>query len=49
MVQEFAVLLINLCVVVVKHLWEMFDLGLYLLDLCSGGLDIWLDVGVVTV
>ena len=41
MVQEFAVLLINLYVVAVKHLTEVFDFGLYLLDLCSGGLDIW--------
>ena len=49
LVQEYAVLLINLCVVVVKHLVGMFDFGLYLLDLCSGGLDIWLDIGVVTV
>ena len=49
MVQEFAVLLINLYVVVVKHLVGMFDFGLHLLDLCSGGLDIWLDIGVVPV
>ena len=47
--QVFAVLLINLCVVVVKHLVGMFDFGLYLLDLCSGGLDIWLDIEVVPV
>ena len=46
---SYAVLLINLCVVAVKHLVEMFDFGLYLLDLCSGGLDIWPDIGVVTV
>ena len=49
LVQEFAVLLINLCVMAVKHLVEMFDFGLYLLDLCSGGLDIWSDIGAVTV
>ena len=44
LVQEFAALLINLCVVAVKHLAEVFDFGLHLLDLCSSGLDI----GVVT-
>ena len=49
LVQEFAVLLINLCAVAVKCLAEVFDFRLHLLDLCSGGLDIWLDIGVVTV
>ena len=39
-VQEYVILLMNLCVVAVKHLAEMFDFGLHLLDLCSGGLDI---------
>ena len=48
-VQEFAVLLINLCIVAVKHLAELFDFGLYLLDLCSGGSNIGLDIEVVTV
>ena len=48
-VQEFAVLLINLCIVAIKHLAEVFDFGLHPLDLCSGGLDIWLDIGVITV
>ena len=45
LVQEHAVLLINLCVVVVESFAEVFDFGLHLLDLCSGGLDI----GVVPV
>ena len=40
LVREFAVLLINLYIVTVKHLAEIFDFGLHLLDLCSGGLDI---------
>ena len=39
----------SLCVVVVKHLTEVFDFGLHPLDLCVGGLDSRLDIGVVTV
>ena len=40
LVQEYIILLINLCVAVVERLSEMFDFGLYLLDWCIGGLDI---------
>ena len=47
LVQEFAVLLINLCVVAVKCLTAIFDFEPHLLDLCSGGLNIWLDIEAV--